>query len=236
MATVVARKPRIPLAAMDAAKSQIYRDPVKRAPRPRRAAAAAAGSAIQAVLTGDSKANRPMRILRSTSASNIPQAKPAAEKPAAEEPKPAQVAGRKRRANSVELARAVRARTSADVSVAVRTSSARSDTTAFAEETAWTESQSCSGQSHSDSQATAVEEGARAEAVTRKIAKPSRAFSSMRSLAGPAVFDLPAKNNTEQVQDWDDIDADDADDPLMVSEYISDIIEYMRKLEKKTMP
>ncbi|KAJ2456272.1 G2/mitotic-specific cyclin [Coemansia sp. RSA 2336] len=234
MATVAVRKPRIPLAAMDAAKSQMYRDPVQRVARPRRAAAAAAGSAIQAALAADNQHNRPMRILRSTSASNIPQTKAVAEKPAADKSKPVQVAGRKRRANSVEMTRAVRARTSADASVAVRSTSARSDTTVVADETA--ESQSCSGQSHSDSQSTAVEEGARVEAVARKIAKPSRAFSSMRSFAGPEVFDIPAKSRKEQVQDWDDIDADDADDPLMVSEYISDIIEYMRKLEKKTMP
>jgi hypothetical protein len=30
---------------------------------------------------------------------------------------------------------------------------------------------------------------------------------------------------------WDDLDLEDMDDPLMVAEYIKDIVEYMRKLE-----
>lgn len=30
---------------------------------------------------------------------------------------------------------------------------------------------------------------------------------------------------------WDNLDLEDMDDPLMVAEYISDIVEYMRKLE-----
>ncbi|ODV88110.1 hypothetical protein CANARDRAFT_26267 [[Candida] arabinofermentans NRRL YB-2248] len=35
---------------------------------------------------------------------------------------------------------------------------------------------------------------------------------------------------------WDDLDADDADDPLMVSEYVDDIFEYLHELEIKTLP
>ena len=31
--------------------------------------------------------------------------------------------------------------------------------------------------------------------------------------------------------DWDDLDADDMDDPLMVSEYVNEIFNYMKKLE-----
>jgi G2/mitotic-specific cyclin 1/2 len=34
--------------------------------------------------------------------------------------------------------------------------------------------------------------------------------------------------NTKQ---WDDLDADDAGDPVMVSEYVVEIFEYLRKLE-----
>ena len=34
----------------------------------------------------------------------------------------------------------------------------------------------------------------------------------------------------------DDLDLEDEGDPVMVSEYIADIIEYMRELEKQTMP
>jgi len=31
--------------------------------------------------------------------------------------------------------------------------------------------------------------------------------------------------------DWDDLDAEDAEDPLMVSEYVVEIFEYMKNLE-----
>ncbi|KAJ2326707.1 G2/mitotic-specific cyclin [Coemansia sp. RSA 2702] len=250
MATVLARKPRIPLASVDAAKTQVFRDPVKRAARPRRAAAAAAGNAIQAALIADTTANRPLRILRSTSASNVAPSQPVAAEKASDSLKPAQVAGHKRRATSAEPrpARAVRARTSADepstktaqkVESTTKPTSATSDATVVddAGEAALNETRSAfSIQSRADSQTTTVGHERQPVAFPRKIAKPSRAFSSLRSLAGPAVFDLPAKTPAEPVKDWDDIDADDADDPLMVSEYIGDIIEYMRDQEKKTMP
>lgn len=32
-------------------------------------------------------------------------------------------------------------------------------------------------------------------------------------------------------QEWEDLDAEDADDPLMISEYVVEIFEYMRELE-----
>ncbi|KAJ3558650.1 hypothetical protein NP233_g11464 [Leucocoprinus birnbaumii] len=35
---------------------------------------------------------------------------------------------------------------------------------------------------------------------------------------------------------WDDLDADDVDDPLMVSEYVVDIFKYLRQVELTTMP
>ncbi|KAI0827157.1 A/B/D/E cyclin [Trametes gibbosa] len=35
---------------------------------------------------------------------------------------------------------------------------------------------------------------------------------------------------------WDDLDAEDADDPLMVSEYVVEIFEYLKKVEQTTMP
>ncbi|CAB46666.1 G2/mitotic-specific cyclin cdc13 [Schizosaccharomyces pombe] len=37
-------------------------------------------------------------------------------------------------------------------------------------------------------------------------------------------------------QDWDDLDAEDWADPLMVSEYVVDIFEYLNELEIETMP
>ncbi|KAF9122518.1 G2/mitotic-specific cyclin [Mortierella sp. 14UC] len=36
--------------------------------------------------------------------------------------------------------------------------------------------------------------------------------------------------------DWDDLDAEDEGDPLMVSEYVTDIFHYMQMLEQDTMP
>ncbi|TPX59652.1 hypothetical protein SpCBS45565_g07675 [Spizellomyces sp. 'palustris'] len=35
---------------------------------------------------------------------------------------------------------------------------------------------------------------------------------------------------------WEDLDADDANDPMMVSEYVNEIFEYMRQLEIDTLP
>ncbi|KAJ4466932.1 cyclin-like protein [Lentinula edodes] len=36
--------------------------------------------------------------------------------------------------------------------------------------------------------------------------------------------------------DWDDLDQDDGDDPVMVSEYVVEIFEYFKKIEVQTMP
>jgi hypothetical protein len=38
------------------------------------------------------------------------------------------------------------------------------------------------------------------------------------------------------VEGWDDLDAEDAEDPLMVSEYVNEIFEYLKKLEPETQP
>ncbi|CAE6437618.1 unnamed protein product, partial [Rhizoctonia solani] len=37
-------------------------------------------------------------------------------------------------------------------------------------------------------------------------------------------------------QRWDDLDAEDADDPTMVAEYVAEIFDYMKELEVRTMP
>jgi G2/mitotic-specific cyclin 1/2 len=39
-----------------------------------------------------------------------------------------------------------------------------------------------------------------------------------------------------KTSEWDDLDADDFGDPSMVSEYVVEIFEYMKKLELETMP
>ncbi|KAF8734374.1 hypothetical protein AX14_003331 [Amanita brunnescens Koide BX004] len=36
--------------------------------------------------------------------------------------------------------------------------------------------------------------------------------------------------------EWDDLDADDVDDPLMVSEYVNEIFDYMKQLELTSLP
>ncbi|KAJ2040486.1 G2/mitotic-specific cyclin [Coemansia sp. RSA 2337] len=59
------------------------------------------------------------------------------------------------------------------------------------------------------------------------VSSPSAASSSV------AEFRLDV---AESLRDWDNIDAEDSDDPQMVSEYISDIIKYLRKRELVTMP
>ncbi|KAH7045573.1 cyclin-like protein [Linnemannia elongata] len=40
----------------------------------------------------------------------------------------------------------------------------------------------------------------------------------------------------EELLGWDDLDAEDEGDPLMVSEYVADIFNYMQTLENETMP
>jgi hypothetical protein len=39
-----------------------------------------------------------------------------------------------------------------------------------------------------------------------------------------------------EVEGWEDLDADDADDPLMVSEYVNEIFDYLKRLEPETQP
>ena len=46
------------------------------------------------------------------------------------------------------------------------------------------------------------------------------------------IIEAPRKKQkVEQKQDWDDLDAADANDPLMVSDYVVEIFDYMRELE-----
>jgi len=40
----------------------------------------------------------------------------------------------------------------------------------------------------------------------------------------------------KQVVDWDDLDTEDSGDPLMVSDYVAEIFDYMKQLEKQVAP
>ncbi|KAJ2255818.1 G2/mitotic-specific cyclin [Coemansia sp. RSA 455] len=162
----------------------------------------------------------------------------------AEVVKPAPLAGLKRRATVVEPERVVQAR----VSKYSTAPAGRKEEDALTKPTATVPD---SAYDSADSQATVVEQDLPADIKMRKIAKPSRAYSSLRTLAGQPAEAPPTVSSSsvasssvaefkldvaESLRDWDDIDAEDSDDPLMVSEYISDIIEYLRKRELVTMP
>ena len=78
--------------------------------------------------------------------------------------------------------------------------------------------------------------GARVSKVQR-VSLPARAFegrllqsSEANAAALKAFADGEVKADPEG-DHWDDLDARDADDPLMVSEYISEIFDYMRSAE-----
>ncbi|KAJ1828676.1 G2/mitotic-specific cyclin [Coemansia sp. RSA 2599] len=274
MAAVASRKPRVPLSAVDPSRTQVYRDPAPRPARLRRAAASAADQAIQGVLapkesSNGSTAAAPRKVLRSSSASNILPTKPSNKilvcKPTAViptrpavtvviEPKPQPLAGIKRRATAADAedARVVRAKTAretthierSDSATEVSVSCSASARSVASQDTAVETHSSCSADSRADSQSTVVEGGVSAEVAKRKIAKPSRTFSSAtyKPAASSDPFydfdeDVKSKEKKESEEpDYDDIDAEDADDPLMVSEYIVEIMEYMHSLESKCMP
>ncbi|KAJ2329405.1 G2/mitotic-specific cyclin, partial [Coemansia sp. RSA 2681] len=219
--------------------------------------------------------SRPIRALgvSASSASNVASAVIAAlaAKPVvtrtvvtAELAKPAPLAGQKRRANIAEPERMVRPKISKDVAAPsglkrrasvveperavqpklTKESSASTSRSDDAEDKA---SATLPDSDSADSQATAVELDLPADVKHRRIAKPSRAYSTLRTLAGQVAEAAPAasaavakpteaKAEDEAKRDWDDIDAEDSDDPLMVSEYITDIIDYLREREVVTMP
>ncbi|KAF8999074.1 cyclin-like protein [Cyathus striatus] len=50
------------------------------------------------------------------------------------------------------------------------------------------------------------------------------------------LVNLETEVDTAGLQSWDDLDADDWDDPLMVSEYVTEVCEYWKEIEVVTMP
>ncbi|KAF8189887.1 cyclin-like protein [Mycena galopus ATCC 62051] len=62
------------------------------------------------------------------------------------------------------------------------------------------------------------------ELITARIALELETYANDEPEADP------------EVSPWDDLDADDADDPVMVSEYVVDIFKYLKQVELTTMP
>ncbi|KAJ7234626.1 cyclin-like protein [Mycena haematopus] len=62
------------------------------------------------------------------------------------------------------------------------------------------------------------------ELITVRIAAELEAYANDEPEADP------------ELSPWDDLDADDADDPVMVSEYVVDIFKYLKQAELTTMP
>ncbi|KAJ7484734.1 g2/mitotic-specific cyclin cdc13 [Mycena latifolia] len=62
------------------------------------------------------------------------------------------------------------------------------------------------------------------ELITARIAAELEAYANDEPEADP------------ESSPWDDLDADDVDDPVMVSEYVVDIFNYLKQVELTTMP
>lgn len=90
---------------------------------------------------------------------------------------------------------------------------------------------------------------------TRQVLRIAATAKEIEQIEGQAVAapklkvdeKLPSKGKEEEQREkverappglvpWQDLDAEDADDPAMVSEYVVEIFEYMRQIEVQTMP
>ncbi|KAF7323910.1 Cyclin N-terminal domain-containing protein [Mycena kentingensis (nom. inval.)] len=70
----------------------------------------------------------------------------------------------------------------------------------------------------------AARQQAEEEAIAARIAAEIEAYANGEPEADP------------ETSPWDDLDAEDADDPVMVSEYVTDIFKYLKEVELTTMP
>lgn len=64
----------------------------------------------------------------------------------------------------------------------------------------------------------------------------AREAKRARTQAAPGVVAEPVVTARPKDEGWEDLDKDDADDPLMVAEYVEEIFVYMRKIELQCMP
>lgn len=75
---------------------------------------------------------------------------------------------------------------------------------------------------------------------TRGLAVPPRtegASNGMKRLLTELTLTMPPEPKKTKIEYvWEDLDEEDADDPLMVSEYVVGIFDYLSVLERKTLP
>lgn len=78
--------------------------------------------------------------------------------------------------------------------------------------------------------------------ITHDLTAPSRlpqkrqATESSTNLVEKLYINDNLKKSKVIDYEWDDLDEEDIDDPLMVSEYVNDIYPYLHELERKTLP
>lgn len=75
------------------------------------------------------------------------------------------------------------------------------------------------------------------KAATKTTHRLEQEPENTRALKKPKTeHHTAATGEAPPKQDWDDLDAEDIDDPLMVSEYVVEIFDYLYDLQKKYMP
>ncbi|GLB39108.1 putative cyclin family protein [Lyophyllum shimeji] len=130
---------------------------------------------------------------------------------------------------SIAVRRSILSKESATAAVHRRTST-RSVTAAQRQETEDGEASRVFKKRRTSSEA--PEDPAAAEEATRR-AEEEAAAAKLASEIEAYAEEPEADPEGSQ---WDDLDADDADDPLMVSEYVVEIFNYMKQIELTTMP
>ncbi|CAB4432861.1 unnamed protein product [Rhizophagus irregularis] len=61
--------------------------------------------------------------------------------------------------------------------------------------------------------------------------------TTLATTAESEIYEFDRKRSKKQkTQDWEDLDADDFYDPMMISEYAVDIFKYLKELESEIMP
>ncbi|KAJ1302736.1 hypothetical protein OPQ81_003049 [Rhizoctonia solani] len=65
---------------------------------------------------------------------------------------------------------------------------------------------------------------------------PAKRLCSSRSPNKDNPFEIGLRSGVGENQPWDDLDAEDSNDPAMVPEYVNEIFSYMKELEIQTMP